>query len=166
MSLENLFEDFEAQFAAQADRSSTKNSASTSSIELDAMSLLKLHTAFGETRVLSHPIIGLDFVAGIHVDLGRFSILRNQTILELTATATSSGQSKPIQKVAIELVEFIDGFREAPVRVLLTSRFSHASPMKGWLIGRHLNLLELSVNDEVRLIPIQSIAELQVISNS
>ncbi len=171
MSVESYFEDLEAQFAAAQDRqfekvpgrrfAQSKSSQLSKQLEQQPI-LLRLQTSLLDPITLTHPVIGLDFVAGISLTRGTFCLVRNEVLSRVTWSLADAGVSAPIQKVASELSEFIEGFRDEPLSVVIHRESSHGASISGWLVGRQLMLLELMVQNELQLVPLQSIQAIMI----
>ena len=171
MSVESYFEDLEAQFAAAQDRqfekvpgrrfAQSKSSQLSKQLEQQPI-LLGLQASWHDSLTLTHPVIGLDFVAGLHQARGTFCMVRNEALSRLTWSIAEAGLSAPIQKVASELSEFIEGFRDEPLSVVIYRESKHGASLSGWLVGRQLMLLELMVQNELQLVPLQSIQAIMI----
>jgi len=166
VSIENYFEDLEAQFEAAQDQhfekvsgrriARSKSSRLLSQFEQKPI-LLNVQAIWVGSITLAHPVLGLDFVAGIHAVQRTFCVIRNESLSRLTWSLADASSSAPIQKVAVELGDFIDGFMSQPLSVVIYREPSRGESISGWLLGRQLMLLELMVQNELQLVPIHSI---------
>lgn len=166
MSVESYFEDLEAQFEAAQDqhfekvsgrRFAQSNSSRLANQLEQKPILLSVQASWIDSITLAHPVIGLDFVAGIHAVQRTFCVIRNESLSRLTWTLADASSSAPIQKVAVELSEFIEGFMSEPLSVVIYREPSRGESISGWLLGRQLMLLELMAQNELQLVPIHSI---------
>lgn len=158
MSIENYFEDLEAQFAAEQSSQAGQPRLRKLAADLETGPMIARVTIAQSAQIeLVDPILGLDFLGGIRLATNTFQVFRHESINQVQFLSVEAGISGKIKKTAIELAEFIDGLRAESLRVKITLRTANSAPFVGWLVGRNLMLLELVVQKQAIFIPLQSI---------
>lgn len=158
MSIENFFEDLEAQFAAERSSHFSQPRLRKLAANLETGPMVARVTVAQSAQIeLVDPMLGLDFLGGIRLATNTFQVFRHEAINQVQFLSVEAGISGKIKKSAIELAEFLDGLRTESLRVKITLRTANSAPFVGWLVGRNFMLLELVVQKQAIFIPLQSI---------
>ena len=171
MDLNNLFEDLEAQFEAEA-AGHFGNSGSVGQTQLNAMKLPPLGPILVEVQLvdglklrLIAATLGLDFVSGVEAGSSAAFAIATRSIAEIKLHQVSATQSYQLKITGREFTEFCSVFTEKKSAVKIHFTDPNQQVKHGWITGQFLNLFEFTDRDGANQIflPSCSISRIEVL---
>jgi hypothetical protein len=171
VDLNNLFEDLEAQFEAEAaghlGSGGSMGQQQQSGLKLPPQGpiLVELQLVDGPKLRLIAATLGLDFVAGVELGSSAVVAIANRAIAEIKLHQVSATQSYPLKITGREFTEFCGIFTEKKSAVKLHFTDPSQRVKHGWITGQFLNLFEFADRDSANQIflPSCSISRIEVL---